>query len=192
MEALFFVGNQLIATSHTGKIGVWNAVTKHWQVSAGTTTCHQFVPKSSPKLPSHPSCRSRTSSPSAATMLLVPSSSSVATTAPSTMWVSADDVALTTLAGGNAATVTVPLCVPPPLLDVQKFPLRMKDNDLLVTELYCDPTEDSITALSMYLTPKTSKSSRCPPWGGGSSPHQFATGMNWEGFGIILRGGLCP
>lgn len=31
-EALFFVGNQLIATSHTGKVGVWNAVTKHWQV----------------------------------------------------------------------------------------------------------------------------------------------------------------
>ncbi|KAF1578167.1 SH3KBP1-binding protein 1, partial [Eudyptes moseleyi] len=32
VEALFFVGNQLIATSHTGKIGVWNAVTKHWQI----------------------------------------------------------------------------------------------------------------------------------------------------------------
>ncbi|KAI4893132.1 hypothetical protein NFI96_003318 [Prochilodus magdalenae] len=31
VEALFFVGNQLIATSHTGKVGVWNAVTKHWQ-----------------------------------------------------------------------------------------------------------------------------------------------------------------
>lgn len=41
--------------------------------------------------------------------------------------------------------------------DVQKFPLRMKDNDLLVTELYRDPTEDAITALSVYLTPKTSK-----------------------------------
>lgn len=41
-------------------------------------------------------------------------------------------------------------------LDVQKFPLRMKDNDLLVTELYRDPTEDAITALSVYLTPKTS------------------------------------
>lgn len=40
--------------------------------------------------------------------------------------------------------------------DVQKFPLRMKDNDLLVTELYRDPTEDAITALSVYLTPKTS------------------------------------
>lgn len=33
VEALFFVGNQLIATSHTGKVGVWNAVTKHWQVT---------------------------------------------------------------------------------------------------------------------------------------------------------------
>lgn len=37
VEALFFVGNQLIATSHTGKVGVWNAVTKHWQVSC--TSC---------------------------------------------------------------------------------------------------------------------------------------------------------
>ncbi len=42
------------------------------------------------------------------------------------------------------------------LSDVQKFPLRMKDNDLLVTELYRDPSEDAITALSVYLTPKTS------------------------------------
>lgn len=47
--------------------------------------------------------------------------------------------------------------------DVQKFPLRMKDNDLLVTELYRDPTEDAITALSVYLTPKTSRCSHCPP-----------------------------
>ena len=41
--------------------------------------------------------------------------------------------------------------------DMQKFPLRMKDNDLLVTELYRDPTGDSVTALSVYLTPKTSE-----------------------------------
>lgn len=41
--------------------------------------------------------------------------------------------------------------------DVQKFPLRMKDNDLLVTELYRDPAEDAITALSVHLTPKSSK-----------------------------------
>lgn len=31
----------------------------------------------------------------------------------------------------------------------------MKDNDLLVTELYKDPTLDHITAISVYLTPKT-------------------------------------
>lgn len=35
-EALFFVGNQLIATSNTGRVGVWNAVTKHWQVAAAS------------------------------------------------------------------------------------------------------------------------------------------------------------
>lgn len=39
---------------------------------------------------------------------------------------------------------------------MQKFPLRMKDNDLLVTELYRDPAGDKITSLSVYLTPKTS------------------------------------
>ncbi|XP_005106240.1 BTB/POZ domain-containing protein KCTD3 [Aplysia californica] len=43
-------------------------------------------------------------------------------------------------------------------IDMQKFPLRMKDNDLLVTELYSDPTCDMVTALSVYLTPKTSLS----------------------------------
>lgn len=40
-------------------------------------------------------------------------------------------------------------------IDMQKFPLRMKDNDLLVTELYRDPSADLITAISVYLTPKT-------------------------------------
>lgn len=45
---------------------------------------------------------------------------------------------------------------------MQKFPLRMKDNDLLVTELYKDPTLDHITAISVYLTPKTT--SLCGNW----------------------------
>ncbi|KAF1603091.1 UNVERIFIED_CONTAM: BTB/POZ domain-containing protein KCTD3, partial [Eudyptes robustus] len=40
-------------------------------------------------------------------------------------------------------------------IDMQKFPLRMKDNDLLITELYRDPNADTITAISVYLTPKT-------------------------------------
>lgn len=32
VDALFFIGSQLVATSHTGKIGVWNSMTQHWQV----------------------------------------------------------------------------------------------------------------------------------------------------------------
>ncbi|MGH0151913.1 UNVERIFIED_CONTAM: hypothetical protein FKN15_020720 [Acipenser sinensis] len=99
-EALFFVGNQLIATSHTGKVGVWNAVTKHWQ---------DVVPINS-----------------------------------------YDTAGSFLLLGCNNGSIYY--------IDVQKFPLRMKDNDLLVTELYRDPSEDAITALSVYLTPKTSDS----------------------------------
>ncbi|XP_038623050.1 SH3KBP1-binding protein 1 [Tachyglossus aculeatus] len=102
VEALFFVGNQLIATSHMGCIGVWNAVTKHWQVQ---------------------DVQPITSYDAAGSFLL--------------------------LGCDNGAIYYV---------DVQKFPLRMKDNDLLVTELYRDPGEDGITALSVYLTPKTSDS----------------------------------
>ncbi len=44
--------------------------------------------------------------------------------------------------------------------DMQKFPLRMKDNDLLITELFRDPASEVVTALSVYLTPKTSKYSK--------------------------------
>ena len=32
----------------------------------------------------------------------------------------------------------------------------MKDNDLLVTELYRNPMPEAITSISVYLTPKTS------------------------------------
>lgn len=44
------------------------------------------------------------------------------------------------------------------LIDMQKFPLRMKDGDLLINELYEDPDGEEITAISCYLTrtPKTS------------------------------------
>jgi len=52
---------------------------------------------------------------------------------------------------------------------MQKFPLRMKDNDLLITELYKDPSGDRITALSVYLTPKTGKSPYLQ-WGPYHSP----------------------
>uniref|UniRef100_A0A7N9B264 BTB domain-containing protein n=1 Tax=Mastacembelus armatus TaxID=205130 RepID=A0A7N9B264_9TELE len=92
----------MIATSHAGKVGVWNAVTKHWQNQ-------DVVPISSYD--------------TAGSLLIL---------------------------GCNNGSIYY--------IDVQKFPLRMKDNDLLVTELYRDPTEDAITALSVYLTPKTSDS----------------------------------
>lgn len=59
--------------------------------------------------------------------------------------------------GGRLRYLKKPTLSSPPAPDVQKFPLRMKDNDLLVSELYHDPAEDGVTALSVYLTPKTSK-----------------------------------
>ncbi|XP_074133643.1 SH3KBP1-binding protein 1 isoform X3 [Sminthopsis crassicaudata] len=102
VDSLFFVGNQLIATSSTGRIGVWNAVTKHWQVQE---------------------VQPITSYDAAGSFLLL---------------------------GCNNGAIYY--------LDVQKFPLRMKDNDLLVSELYRDPAQDGVTALSVYLTPKTSDS----------------------------------
>eukprot|EP00911_Craspedida_sp_UC1_P001158 UC1_evm1s871 len=38
-------------------------------------------------------------------------------------------------------------------VDLEKFPLRMKDDDLLVTRLYRDPNGEAITALSVYNAP---------------------------------------
>ncbi len=97
---LFFIGTQLVALSPTGKIGVWNSMTQHWQSQElAAITSHD----------------------TAGTFLLL---------------------------GSSNGSINY--------IDMQKFPLRMKDNDLLVTELYRDPNCDSITAISVYLTPKTS------------------------------------
>lgn len=38
-------------------------------------------------------------------------------------------------------------------IDMEKFPVRMKDNDILVTQLFEDPFKEPITALGIYLTP---------------------------------------
>ncbi|XP_033629547.1 BTB/POZ domain-containing protein KCTD3-like isoform X1 [Asterias rubens] len=101
VDSLFFIGSQLVATSHTGKVGVWHAVTQHWQTQemcaiASHDTAGSFL-----------------------------------------------------LLGCTNGSIYY--------IDMQKFPLRMKDNDLLVTELYHDPgINDAVTALSVYLTPKTS------------------------------------
>ncbi|XP_033110842.1 BTB/POZ domain-containing protein KCTD3-like [Anneissia japonica] len=98
VDSLFFIGSQLVATSHTGKVGVWHAVTRSWQ-------CQNIQPISSYD--------------TAGTYLLL---------------------------GCTNGSIYY--------IDMQKFPLRMKDNDLLVTELYADPSQDAVTALSVYLTPK--------------------------------------
>ncbi|RXG60839.1 BTB/POZ domain-containing protein KCTD3 [Armadillidium vulgare] len=99
VEYLFFIGSQLVALSSVGKIGVWHAMTQHWQIQdvlpiASFDTAGSFL-----------------------------------------------------LLGCSNGSIYY--------IDMQKFPLRMKDNDLLVTELYHDPTNDVITAISVYLTPKT-------------------------------------
>ena len=100
VDHLFFIGTQLVALSPTGKIGVWNSMTQHWQ-------SQELAPI--------------TSHDTAGSFLLL---------------------------GSSNGSINY--------IDMQKFPLRMKDNDLLVTELYRDPNGDSITAISVYLTPKTS------------------------------------
>lgn len=103
VDSLFFIGSQLVALSHLGKVGVWHAMTHHWQIQ-------DVVPI--------------TSFDTAGSCIL--------------------------LLGCNNGSIYY--------IDMQKFPLRMKDNDLLVTELYKDPSCDPITAISIYLTPKTSLS----------------------------------
>jgi len=107
IDKLFFIGNQLVALSKKGKIGVWNSMTRHWQSQEFSSSI--------------------TSYDTAGSLLLLGSSNGVIS-----------------------------------YIDMQKFPLRMKDNDLLVTELYRDPSArsngglaDAITAISVFLTPKT-------------------------------------
>ncbi|XP_034112943.1 BTB/POZ domain-containing protein KCTD3 [Drosophila albomicans] len=100
VEYLFFIGSQLVALSSSGKIGVWHAMTQHWQIQ-------DLVPV-----------------------------------------LSFDSAGSFLLLGCNNGSIYY--------IDMQKFPLRMKDNDLLVTELYKDANMDPITAISVYLTPKTS------------------------------------
>ncbi|XP_050068659.1 SH3KBP1-binding protein 1 [Anopheles maculipalpis] len=104
VEYLFFIGSQLVALSSSGKIGVWHAMTQHWQIQD-----------------------------------LVPI-------------LSFDTAGSFLLLGCNNGSIYY--------IDMQKFPLRMKDNDLLVTELYKDPSNDHITAISVYLTPKTTTADR--------------------------------
>jgi len=33
VDSMFFIGSHLVALSHSGKLGVWHAVSQNWQVS---------------------------------------------------------------------------------------------------------------------------------------------------------------
>ena len=37
VDSLFFIGTQLVALSHTGKVGVWHAMSQNWQVKQKLT-----------------------------------------------------------------------------------------------------------------------------------------------------------
>ena len=39
VDSLFFIGSQLVALSQTGKVGVWHAMTQHWQVRGANSVC---------------------------------------------------------------------------------------------------------------------------------------------------------
>jgi hypothetical protein len=97
VDAMFFIGSQLVAISHTGKVVVWHAMTEHWQKQSLN---------------------------------------------PITSYDTAGSFLLLGCANG---------CIS--YIDMEKFPLRLKDNELLVNQLYEDPDNEAVTSLSVYLTP---------------------------------------
>lgn len=127
MEHLFFIGNQLVALSNSGKIGVFSIISNN-------VLLQEIVPIN---------CFD---------------------TAGSFLLLGKYYFALFKYLLSSKHDMTVCICCnclgctngAISYIDMQKFPLRMKDNDLLVTTLYNDPSCDPITAISVYLTPKTS------------------------------------
>lgn len=122
MEYLFFIGSQLVALSPSGKLGVWHAMTQHWQTQDVVSIA---------------------SFDTAGSILLLGCNNGCIYYIGIYVLFKKYEVFFSIF---NAF-----------ISDMQKFPLRMKDNDLLVTELYRDPNNDPVTAISVYLTPKTSK-----------------------------------
>jgi len=96
VDSLFFIGSSLVATCQSGRVAVWNSVTKNWQVQ-------------------------------------------------DTKPISCYDVAGSLLfLGCNQGTIFY--------VDMEKFPLRLKDDSLLINEFYNDPKGEQITAMSVYMT----------------------------------------
>ena len=100
VDALFYIGAQLVALSRTGRVGIRNAMTQQWQIQ-------EVQP-----ITSYERC------------------------------------GLLLLLGCWDGSIYY--------VDLEKFPLRMKDNDLLVNHLYADGSKEAITALSVYASPASS------------------------------------
>lgn len=97
VNALFFMGPQLVAISAEGKVGVWHYSNQNW-TAQGVNAITSYTSIGS---------------------LLV--------------W------------GCSNGSINS--------IDVQKFPLRMSDNDLLIVELFNDPLKEPPTAMSVFGNP---------------------------------------
>ena len=97
VNALFFIGPQLVAISSAGKVGVWHYSNQNWTAQG----VHEI-----------------TSYTSVGSLLVWGASNGVINS-----------------------------------IDVQKFPLRMSDNDLLIVELFNDPLHEPATAISVFGNP---------------------------------------
>ncbi|XP_019849833.1 PREDICTED: SH3KBP1-binding protein 1 isoform X2 [Amphimedon queenslandica] len=97
IDGLFFINNQLVAISNTGKVAVWQSVQRHWQIQELSQI--------------------RSYDTAGSYLILGCSNGSIY------------------------------------YIDMEKFPVRMKDNDLLVTELFQDPFKEEVTALSIFMPP---------------------------------------
>jgi hypothetical protein len=97
IDGMFFINNQLVAISNTGKVAVWQSVQKHWKTQELSQICSYNT---------------------AGSYLI--------------------------LGCSNGSIYYI---------DMEKFPVRMKDNDLLVSELFQDPFMEPITALSIFMPP---------------------------------------
>jgi len=96
IDSMFFIGSSLVTTASSGRVGVWNAVSKNWQVQdVAPIGCQD--------------------------------------TAGSLLFIGCTN--------GHISYI-----------DMEKFPLRLKDDSLLVNGFWVDPRGEHITALSVYMT----------------------------------------
>lgn len=123
VDNLFFIGSTLVATCESGKVAVWNSVTKNWQ-------------------------------------------------AQETKPITSSDIAASLLFLGCAEGTVL-------YIDMEKFPLRLKDDSLLINEFYNDPKGEAITSLSVYMT--------SVPQAPGDSSIEIAYGTSSGNIRIIMQ-----